>query len=334
MHLFVNTRGAGVRVEEGLLAVELPDRVVRLSPNKVGLLALGPSASLTTPVMALCLRHGVELLLMDRDGNPTGRFWHSGQSAWVEARRQQLLAAADGRGPALAGRWIAEKLRGQAGVLYRLLKTRRGSEDLVGPRVRALYSLAARAESPAARPDPGARLLGIEGAAGRLYFGCLSALLPGPWRFARRSRRPARDGFNCLLNYAYGILYSLVERSVLLAGLDPYGGFLHAEGGGRLSLVYDLMERYRHWAELSVFRLFSGRRARPEDFRQVDGGVALEDSGRRLAAEAVGRRLDVVVRHGGRNRKLRDTVLYDCHALAAELAGRELRQEDIEAVEL
>ena len=32
-----------------------------------------------------------------------------------------------------------------------------------------------------------------------------------------------------MLNYAYGILYSLVEKACICAGLYPFVGFLHVD---------------------------------------------------------------------------------------------------------
>jgi len=55
-------------------------------------------------------------------------------------------------------------------------------------------------------------LMGLEGSAGRAYFACLGQLVPEAYRFEGRSRHPARDAFNAMLNYSYGVLYSLVER--------------------------------------------------------------------------------------------------------------------------
>ena len=53
------------------------------------------------------------------------------------------------------------------------------------------------------------------------------------------------DRFNSALNYGYGILYSQVEQALILAGLDSYGGFLHADRPGKPSLVLDLIEEFR-----------------------------------------------------------------------------------------
>src|SRR5204862_398077 len=60
-----------------------------------------------------------------------------------------------------------------------------------------------------------------------------------------REGRGATDPLNAALNYGYGILYAQVERALLLAGLDPYAGFLHADRPGKPSLVLDLIEEFR-----------------------------------------------------------------------------------------
>ena len=73
------------------------------------------------------------------------------------------------------------------------------------------------------------RVLGVEGNGGRVYFSTLSEALPERYQFNGRSRNPAKDFFNCLLNYGYGVLYSLVEHGCILAGLDLYRPFAHGQ---------------------------------------------------------------------------------------------------------
>ena len=102
-------------------------------------------------------------------------------------------------------------------------------------------------------------IMGLEGVAGREYFAALSLALPERFRFQGRSRSPARDEFNCLLNYAYGVLYGLVERACMLSGLDPAIGLLHCDNYNKPSLVFDLIEVFRVHAERVVVNLFAAR---------------------------------------------------------------------------
>ena len=91
----------------------------------------------------------------------------------------------------------------------------------------------------------GALIRGVEGRASRVYFAALSLVIPPDLYRGRRSQHPAEDVFNAYLNYCYGILYNEVEKACILAGLDPYIGFLHAERYGKRSFVYDVIEQFR-----------------------------------------------------------------------------------------
>jgi len=65
------------------------------------------------------------------------------------------------------------------------------------------------------------------------------------WRVPGRVTRSAKDTFNVMLNYGYGILYNELERCCLYTGLDPYTGFYHADRYGQVSLVFDMIEEFR-----------------------------------------------------------------------------------------
>jgi CRISPR-associated protein Cas1 len=172
--------------------------------------------------------------------------------------------------------------------------------------------------------------MGLEGSAGRAYFGCLGKLVPEEYRFEGRSRQPAHDGCNAMLNYAYGVLYSLVERACICAGLDPFIGFLHTDNYGKKSLVFDLIEPFRILGDRAALLLFTGRRVLKEHFEEVPGGVALSKDGRGFFLAHFNERLDKTVRYPvqgqpgkTRNVKVRDTIPHEAHALANVLLGKQ-----------
>jgi CRISPR-associated protein Cas1 len=162
-----------------------------------------------------------------------------------------------------------------------------------------------------------------------VYFLCLGRLMPEAYRFEGRSRHPAKDGFNSMLNYAYGVLYSLVEKACIYAGLDPFVGFLHTDNYGKKSLVFDLLEPFRILADRTVALLFTGRRMKAEHFEAIPGGVALSAAGRAALLESFNARLDKAVRYAvqsrpgrTRNVKRRDVIRFEAHALANRLLGK------------
>lgn len=124
----------------------------------------------------------------------------------------------------------------------------RNARDKPGAAVTSLKSLAAEAaEAPSVET-----LLGIEGAAARIYFGAFTSMLkpdarrPGAlFDFTHRNRRPPKDAINCLLSYGYSMLAKELTVTTLAVGFDPYIGFYHRPRYGRPALALDLAEEFR-----------------------------------------------------------------------------------------
>ena len=226
--------------------------------------------------------------------------------------------------------WIEAKLRNQLEFVDELARRRPGSEQDFASTQAGIRDCMERLAALAGSVDEQRRtVMGLEGAAGRVYFLCLGQLVPEGYRFEGRSRQPAKDGFNAMLNYAYGVLYSLVEKACIFAGLDPFVGFLHTDNYGKKSLVFDLIEPFRILGDRTALLLFTGRRMKTEHFEAVPGGVALSQAGRATLLESFNERLDQAVRYPvqgrpgkTRNLKRRDIIRCEAHALANRLLGK------------
>jgi len=129
--------------------------------------------------------------------------------------------------------------------------------------------------------------MGYEGSAGRIYFEALGYIIPDRFKFEGRSRQPAKDEFNCLLNYGYGVLYSMIEKACIIAGLDLYAGFLHTDNYNKRSLVYDLIEMFRILVDKTVIFLFSQRKVKIEYFDKLNKGLTLNKEGKAFLIEAL-----------------------------------------------
>jgi CRISPR-associated protein Cas1 len=163
-------------------------------------------------------------------------------------------------------------------------------------------------------------LRGLEGTAGRIYFETLSRLLAKEYQFSGRSSRPAQDAFNAFLNYAYGMLYSKVERALIIAGLDPYLGFLHRDDYNQLSFVFDFIEPYRIYADTVVFRLFSAKKVNQSHTDQITNGFSLNQAGKELLVVAFNKYLEEdTIRYRGRNQTRSNGLQMDAHTFANSL---------------
>lgn len=169
--------------------------------------------------------------------------------------------------------------------------------------------------------------MGLEGSAGRTYFDAINYVMPDRYKFNGRSKQPAKDEFNCLLNYGYGVLYSLVEKACIIAGLDPYVGFVHTDNYNKKSLVFDLIEMFRIFVDQTAVYLFSQRQVKQEYFDKIKNGLTLNKEGKAVLIEALNKTFDKSVRYKGRNIKNKNIIQFECHAIANGIIAEERSQK-------
>lgn len=241
-------------------------------------------------------------------------------SKHVELRRRQVVVAAQG-GLDIARLLVAAKIRNSRTFLRR--------NGRPAPAA-TLDSLGALVDSALAA-ETAATLLGVEGAAARLYFEALPCMLrpevtlPGAaFAFEGRNRRPPTDPVNCLLSYVYALLVKDLVATTWSVGMDPYLGMYHRPRFGRPALALDLAEEFRPLVGDSVVvNLINNGEIRPSDFVVRAGGVSLTADGRRTVLGAYERRLDVEVTHPVFRYRVTYRRVFEVQAriLAAHLLG-------------
>lgn len=316
MQLVINTPGTFVTQKDACFRLKLQDRVMDISPLKVESILITNQAMISSQAIVLALEHNIDIIFLDGYGDPVGRVWFSKMGSTALIRRRQLEAMAQPLGLSLVLEMIRQKLGNQSGFLKKLMHARPGQEgDFLG----SLKEIEG-CQSELNREDQNLevarqRLLGLEGTAARHYFQCLAGVLPEKYRFAGRSRRPAKDPFNACLNYCYGMLYSMVEKACILAGLDPYVGFLHTDNYNKKSLVFDLIEPFRLYAEQTAVYLFTGKKMKDAYFDAQDKAVSLNQEGKPVVVAAMQEHLDESVRYRRRNVKRRYIMQHEAHRL-------------------
>lgn len=329
MQLFINTPGTYLHVRDEMFELRLnkdgKEEKRQIAAHKVSSIVLPRAAALSTDAIHLALKFNVDIVLVENNGHPIGRFWHSKLGSTTKIRKAQLEASLSSIAVEWVRQWIVKKLENQADFLNDLGRHRQRQVEYLNAQSERIRVLAAsisqlQGEHTAAIADS---VRGLEGTAGRLYFEAISAVLPDQYSLQGRSSRPARDSFNAFLNYAYGILYSRVERALMIAGIDPYVGFLHRDDYNQLSMVFDFIEPYRIYAEVAVFRLFSGKKVNASHTDAIANGYALNTEGKKLIAEHFVDYLDgKPIRHNGRNLTRMHAMQLDAHQFANSLIGR------------
>lgn len=317
MDLVLTTFGTYLHRQGELFVIKVGDENSQISSRKVRTILITTGASLSTDAIQLAVEKNIDIVLLDKFGDPYGRVWHGRPGSTTAIRRAQLRLADSEPGLRLALGWMVRKLDNQVDFLEEARKKRSRLSAALTEKLQALREL--RQAIGALNGDLETlrgTLMGLEGRAGRTYWEAVNLLLPDNFRFEARSRNPAKDEFNCLINYAYGVLYGIVERACILAGLDPYVGFVHTDHYQKKSLVFDLIECYRIWADETVVGLFAARRVKKDMFDDLHNGLVLNKTGKAVLMERFEGHLDEGMRHGNRNVKRREVVQLDCHQVA------------------
>lgn len=331
MQLYINSYGAYLHIKDELFEVRLPSaeggyEKKHFAAHKVTGIILTTSAALSTDAVRLALMNNIDIIFADSSGFPLGRIWHSKLGSTTAIRKAQLEASLGPLGVQRVIEWLANKLEQQASFLKDLKKHRSEMHPFLDERADKIGNLreSIQLQREAIRIDDIADTLrGLEGTAGRLYFNALSTALPQAYRFQGRSFRPAADPFNAFLNYGYGILYARVEKALMIAGLDPYLGFLHRDDYNQKSMVFDFIEPYRTHVDRVVFRLFSGKSVNQTQTKALANGVALDIPGKQLLIEKLNHYLEVeTIRYNGRNQTRANAMQQDAHRFANELIGK------------
>lgn len=285
--------------------------------------------SISADAIRACTERGIPIHFMSNSGNPYAALYSAGLTGTVLTRREQLLAFHDQRAIHLALQFVGGKIENQAALLKYIGKYRKEKEPALYKELHWLTGeiidhmeelcdlnfLAPREHYHI--NDVRGNLLSIEGRAAQKYWRGIGQVIPETLAWPGRKRRGASDPFNSALNYGYGILYSQVQRALVLAGLDPFGGFIHVDRPGKPSLVLDFIEPFR---QPIVDRTIIGLVNKGVKIAQDERGL-LTDKTRRFLAEKVLNRLETAVLYHKKRYPLRVVIQKQAREVAAYLRG-------------
>lgn len=317
--IFLGKKSERLQVKTGKKAVhEFP--LFRISEVIIASRGVSVSSDL---IKEFCER-GIRLSFVESSGRPYAMLSSPILTATVESRRQQLLAYNDARGLEFARLVVRGKIRNQRHLLLYFGKYISQTDPLrydhiaiQAARLRKLETEIRAIQGQSIQEKRG-ELMGLEGAAGRIYWQAVKLIVESRVEFMGRVHRGATDGVNSMLNYGYGILYSHVWGAVANAGLEPFAGYLHVDRPGKPSLVLDLVEEFRQpVVDRTVIAFINlGQRVGMSD----DG--MLDQETRRLLGQRVLERLSSVESFQGQRYQIRSIIQMQARALVSFLRGK------------
>lgn len=290
MELILNTFGTSLnRDNEGFVITHEGERQ-RIPAEGIKSIQISRGAQITSDAVLLAIEREIEILFMDRSGNPMGRIWSPKYGSISTIRKGQVNFSFSHDAVTWIKEIIRQKIENQQALILMMMPDKDVERQLVDRALNRLedYRTKIDALDGDIVSDIAPTLRGWEGVSSKIYFEMLNRFIPETLRFEVRSQHPARDPVNALLNYGYGLLYGKIEGALIKAGIDPYVGIMHRDNYNRPVLVYDIIELYRIWIDYVVYGLVI-QNVVTDDYYSVreDGAYWLEGLGRRVLIQSV-----------------------------------------------
>lgn len=261
--------------------------------------------NLTSDAWEWCSEQDVALLSVSLQGNVVLNLVPGHVGRGVAARMcQYAIASSPELALAVARALVLEKLTRMTAAIPKLVGPRKTREA-------AIDSINAEAAAVTAAASLEALRL-AEGRSTLAYFRSLAceigwsgAGVPVSWRRwdgVRTSavgwgNRCATHPVNALLNFIYTLHAGRLERALVIEGLDPHVGFLHAIRHRRASMAWDLLEMIRPSIDARALAWVRERRWRRRDFNIDTHGQVWLSPGLAQVASQRGWLSDATVDH-------------------------------------
>jgi len=248
--IIISEFGTSVRKRGGRFVISNNDNVKEIAASRTERIILPTrGASISTDAIILAMERDVPVYFSHPNGRPVAYIASAKENGTAKVRRAQYSADQNTSACLMKG-FVIGKIWNQRALLQKKIRDRRGK---LGSKVKRLdLALESLAQSINKINDfdnvdtqlPN-KIMVLEAHAASKYWTSLGTMIPEKFKFPGRKTRGASDPVNMLFNYGYAVLRNEVWSAITYVGLDPFGGFLHADRSSKPSLVLDMMEEFR-----------------------------------------------------------------------------------------
>ncbi len=278
MIITIEDYGVSIERENASFLFSKGENKRQISPHRVTAIHVRKPCNISTPAILLAAEYGLPILFFNSAGKVKARLWQAHFGSHAEIRHGQMAYSRHYAGLGWVAEGIGLKAEGQKSVLKWLANRVPSSAEAIGNAVIVIDDWQSKLANAA---DDRENLRSVEAQIGRIYWENYFDALEKYEAADKRSRRPASDPLNSLINYGYGMLYGEVESATLTAGLDPHIGILHREEHGKPAFVFDAIEPFRPWVDRLVAELAIGGKIKSTWFeigaRDKGLGTGLDD---------------------------------------------------------
>lgn len=284
MELLLDTYGLYLSKWEGAFLVELNDLKKKISPYQISSIAVTKACRISSEAILLAVEYEIPIIFYDKQEKPKARIWSSNYKSIAKLRRRQLLFAHHPENYNWIKCNIHIKILNQISNIKKLALKKELGIIKIDKTVERLLKIDGSLNEVLRLPEYDIlnSLRGKEGAASMLYWNFIRKSLRAFLEIGSRVERPAKDAFNALLNYYYGMLYNKIEGAIISVGLDPYMAYMHSDEYNQPTLAYDMIEPFRPWADFMIIEYCIKGLLNDDNFTKMsDAHVVIENKAKR-----------------------------------------------------
>ncbi len=169
-------------------------------------------------------------------------------------------------------------------------------------------------------------LMQIEGRIRENYYRAWDEILPGDFRFEKRTRRPPENAVNALISFGNSLIYTAMLSEIYNTQLNPTISYLHEPSERRFSLSLDITEIFKPIiVDRVIFRVVNKRIIGLDDFQKDMNYWLLTDAGKKKFLRAWEEKLNETIMHRRLKRKVsfRTLMRLECYKVVKHIIGGE-----------
>lgn len=145
MQLVINTYGTYVHIKDEMFEVRVKkeEKIQKhhFSSRKVTSILLNKGSAISSDAIILAIKNNIDIVILENDGTPIGRFWHSRPGSTSKIRKQQLETSLNAEGLSWVKQWLTQKLDNQITFLKTLKKNRPSKADAINETIMQISEL-------------------------------------------------------------------------------------------------------------------------------------------------------------------------------------------------
>lgn len=315
MIIIIDQYGVNIEKDNNCFLISQEENIRCISPLKVTAFHIYKPVQITSPAIILAAENNIPILFLDATAKVKSMLWHTRSGSISIIRKQQYKALNDETGELFIKKSLTLKIIGHIEHLSHIAKKSSKHFKILQKPIEQLQNF----HTDIIKEITSKELAVIEAQAGKTYWQAINKVTDGYLSFEKRSKHPAHNAYNALLNYGYGMLYHQVYLAIITAGLDPYLGIMHVDEYNTPSFSFDAIEPFRPWIDTLVYQCYAENEMNHLHFEQKENAFLLNKEGKKIFIPLYQNMMDTATYFNGKRVKRKDQIQFYLTQYAQQL---------------